>query len=410
MTSAPADTPAPEPSERPAAPSTDSTPEIELPASLVILPSRDAVLYPGMLLPLQVSDERWVRAIGDAASAREPVGLFLQKQPEVEKPRLDDLHRVGTAANVVRLLKLPDGSLQVLMQGTARVALGSSVQEEPYLRAQVLALPPAAFPPTEDGSSAGMEREALIKNLQTLFQRLVQLSPNLPGEMAIAAMNVDDPGRLADFAAANADLEPAQRQAILEELDVVARVRRVSELVTRELEVLEIGSRIQSEIKESMDKSQREYYLRQQLQAIRRELGEVDEAETAVADLRERLANVGLPEEARKEADRELNRLGSVPTASPEYAMVRTYLEWLVELPWSMSTVPQAVRWIAPVGQASRQPACWQCLQTSDIMSHCTSPLWLGRGSSTSMNLTNRHDVSLKWVRFPYPPVHSGSS
>ncbi len=327
-----------QPQSRPAPGAASGSAELELPASVAILPSRDAVLYPGMLLPLQVAEERWVRALSDAASVREPVGLFLQQRPETEHPGPGDLHRVGTAANVVRLLKLPDGSLQVLLQGAARIALGTVVQTEPYLRAQVLVLPATPPAPAAPGSSAAMEREALVKNLQTLFQRLVQLSPNLPGEMAIVAMNVDDPGRLADFAAANADLEPTQRQEVLEELDVLARVRRVGELLTRELEVLEIGSKIQSQIKESMDKAQREYYLRQQLQAIRKELGEVDEAEATVADLRERLAQVGLAEEARKEADRELGRLTSIPTASPEHAMVRTYLEWLADLPWDTVT------------------------------------------------------------------------
>ncbi len=314
------------------------TPELELPPTLAILPSRDAVLYPGMLLPLQVSEERWVRAMSDAASAREPVGLFLQTRPDLEHPGVEDLYRIGTAANILRLLKLPDGSMQVLLQGAARIALGQVVQHEPYPRAQVIALPTTTLPQVEPGSAEALQREALVKNLQSLFQRMVQLSPTLPGEMAIASMNIEDPGRLADFAAANTDLEPPQRQEILEELDALARVRRVSELVMRELEVLEIGSKIQSQMKESIDKSQREYYLRQQLQAIRKELGETDEAEAAVADLRERLKEASLPEEARKEADRELQRIQGIPTASPEYSMVRTYLEWLADLPWSTAT------------------------------------------------------------------------
>src|SRR5438309_865943 len=180
--------------------------------------------------------------------------------------------------------------------------------------------------------------QGLIKSLQSLFQRVVQLSPVLPDEMAIAAANVNDPGRLADFVAANIDIEPAQRQEVLQELEPLARARRVTELVTRELEVLEIGSKIQSQIRESMDKTQHEFYLRQQLQAIRKELGETDEGEASINDLRERLDRAGLPEEARREADRELDRLRSIPTASPEHSMVRTYLEWLADLPWSQVT------------------------------------------------------------------------
>ncbi len=185
---------------------------------------------------------------------------------------------------------------------------------------------------------ASMEVEGLVKNLQTLFQRVVQLSPVLPQEMGIAASNLDEPGRLADFVAANIDIDAAQRQEVLEAFDPLARAHKVTQLVTRELEVLEIGSKIQTQIRESMDKSQRDFILRQQLTAIRKELGETDENEVALDDLRERLQRAGLPEESRKQADRELERLKNIPTASPEHAMVRTYLEWLADLPWTIAT------------------------------------------------------------------------
>jgi ATP-dependent Lon protease len=307
--------------------SPDRTDELDLPSNLAVLPSRDAVLYPSMLLPLQVAEHPWVQLLNDAVSARQPVGLFLQPTPEAE------MRTVGTAANIVRLLKLPDGSLQVLLQGAARIRLGEPTQQEPYARAHIEVLAEV----TPDGEP-GVELEGLIRNLQGLFRRLVQLSPVLPDEMAIAADNLDDAARLSDFVAANIDLESEQRQEVLEELDPIARARRVTELATREIEVLEVGSRIQSQIRETMDKSQREFYLRQQLQAIRKELGEADESESALAGLRERLEKAGLPEEAKKEADRELGRLASIPTASPEHSMVRTYLEWLADLPWSAAT------------------------------------------------------------------------
>ena len=309
------------------------SPEIELPSSLAILPGRDAVLYPGMLLPLQIGDPTWVRLLSDAVSAREPIGLFLQLDATANVTTLEQLHPVGTAANIVRLLKLPDGSLQVLLQGSARIALVlPATQAEPYLRAAVLVLP------TTSTQLPSIEVEGLVKNLQSLFQRVVQLSPILPDELGVAATNIDDAGQLADFVAANIDVEVSQRQELLEELDPVVRARKVTELVTREIEVLEIGSRIQSQIRESMDKAQREFYLRQQMQAIRKELGETEEGEASVNDLRERLERAGLPDEARREADRELDRLRNIPTASPEYSMVRTYLEWLADLPWSVVT------------------------------------------------------------------------
>ena len=323
--------PAPAPVSVPAP--TPATPEPELPSNLPILPSRDAVLYPAMLLPLQATDQRWVRLLSEAVSARQPVGLALQRDPAAEVIDLPGLYPVGTAANVVRLVKLPDGSLQVLLQGSARIRLPEvASQVEPYLRADVEVLPSHAQETTS------VQVEGLVKNLQTLFQRVVQLSPVLPDEMMIAANNIDDAGRLADFVAANIDIEPPQRQEILQELDPIARAHKVTELVTRELEVLEVGSRIQSQIRESMDKGQREFYLRQQLQAIRKELGESDEGETEINNLRERLDHAQLPPEARTDADRELQRLASIPTASPEHSMVRTYLEWLADLPWSVTT------------------------------------------------------------------------
>jgi ATP-dependent Lon protease len=310
-----------------------SHPELDLPSNLAILPTREAVLYPGMLMPLQTGEEQWVRLLSDAVSARQPIGLVMQHDPTAQVVDFSGLHTTGTATNIVRLLKLPDGSLQVLLQGVARVRLGSTpTQTQPYLRGDVTILQST----TVAGDS--LEVEALIKNLQSLFQRVVQLSPVLPDEMAVAAANVDDPGRLADFVAANIDIDASQRQQVLEELDSVARARKVTEFVTRELEVLEIGSKIQSQIRESMEKTQRDFYLRQQLQAIRKELGEIDEGEAALADLRDRLARAGLPPEARAEADRELSRLASIPTASPENSMVRTYLEWLADLPWSALT------------------------------------------------------------------------
>jgi ATP-dependent Lon protease len=313
--------------------SSDPQPEIELPRNLAILPSRDAVLYPGMLLPMQASDQQWVRLLSDAVSARQPIGLALLKEPSADTSNYANLHSIGTAANIVRLLKLPDGSLQVLLQGAARIRLAQTPsQTDPYFRADVEALPSGSNQPTT------VQTEGLVKNLQSLFQRVVTLSPVLPDEMAIAAANVDDPGRLADFVAANIDLDLGPRQEVLEELDPLARAHRVTEFVTRELEVLEIGSKIQTQIRESMEKTQREFYLRQQLEAIRRELGESDESEAGLRDLRERLTSMQLPPEVRAEADRELNRLSSIPSASPEHSMVRTYLEWIADLPWTTGT------------------------------------------------------------------------
>ena len=196
--------------------------ELELPSNLAILPSRDAVLYPGMLLPFQVSDQQWVRLLSDAVSARQPVGLFLQRDPTADVTELAELHQIGTAANIVRLLKLPDGSLQVLLQGAARITLAAAADAD---RRRTCAPTSSSLPSAVRASRPAIEVEGLVKNLQALFQRVVQLSPVLPDEMGIAAANVDDPGRLADFVAANIDLDPAQRQEMLEELDPLVRAR-----------------------------------------------------------------------------------------------------------------------------------------------------------------------------------------
>ncbi len=323
----------PHPVVIPAAVGPATPPELELPPNLAILPSRDGVLYPGMLMPLQASDQQWVQLISDAVSSRQPIGLVLLREPTADSNDFANLYPVGTAANIVRLLKLPDGSLQVLLQGASRIRLAPAPsQTTPYFRCDVQALP-SGF-----SEAPSLQVEGLVKNLQTLFQRVVTLSPVLPDEMGIAAANVDDPGRLADFIAANIDLDPTQRQEILQELDPLARARRITELVTRELEILEIGSKIQSQIRESMEKTQRDFYLRQQLEAIRKELGEGDSDAAALADLRTKLAQAQLPTEAQTEATREMNRLSSIPSASPEHSMVRTYLEWLSELPWSTTT------------------------------------------------------------------------
>jgi ATP-dependent Lon protease len=308
-------------------------PELELPSNLAILPSRDAVLYPGMLMPLQAADPQWVRLLSDAVSGRQPIGLVLLREPSADPTQFASLFEIGTAANIVRLLKLPDGSLQVLLQGAARVRLAHTPsQTDPYFRCDVELLPSSSDRPPS------VQTEGLVKNLQSLFQRVVNLSPVLPDEMAIAAANVDDPGQLADFIAANIDLDAAQRQEVLQELDPLARAHRVTELVTRELEVLEIGSKIQSQIRESMEKTQRDFYLRQQLEAIRKELGESDSDEASLADLRSKLAQAHMPPEVQAEATREMNRLASIPSASPEHSMVRTYLEWLSDLPWAAVT------------------------------------------------------------------------
>jgi ATP-dependent Lon protease len=301
----------------------------EIPNLLPILPNRETVVFPSMLFPLAIRNDRWIRAIDSVASGHKTLAFFFQAEP-VEPLTRESLPAIGCAAAIVRLLRVPDGSVQVLLQGLARVRLQEITTTDPF--------PIARVEPVEDAVQDSMELEGLVLNLRTQFQKLVSLSPNMPEEMSVAIANIDEPGRLADFIAANIDVPPEDKQALLAELDVNARLRNTTVAINRELEVAEIGSRIQSQIREQMDKNQREFYLREQLKAIQRELGEVDAGEAAVAGLKERIEAANMPEEARREAERELERLNQMSPMAPEASMIRTYLEWMVSIPWAKST------------------------------------------------------------------------
>ncbi len=300
-----------------------------IPAELSILPTGEGIVFPSMVFPMMVRDERSIRLVSDAASDSRVMALFSQNNPEgPDVP--DNLNQFGTAAHILRLLRAPDGSLQLLVRGAARVRLVEITQTEPYMRGRIDELPEVAVETTEV--------EALQRNLVSLFQRIVSLSATLPDEAAGAAADIGEPGRLADFVASALDLSVEQKLELLAMPDATGRLRRVTELATREQEVLEIGSQIQSRIRSEMDKTQREFYLREQLKQVQQELGEITGEKTEVDELRERIDAANLPEAAQKQADEELGRLVRIPAASPEYGIIRTYLDWIVSLPWSQST------------------------------------------------------------------------
>lgn len=300
-----------------------------VPRELSILPTGEGIVFPSMVFPMVVRDERSIRLVSDAASGHRMMGLFSQKDPEGPDVATN-LNEIGTAANILRLLRSPDGSLQLIVRGAARVRLEEILQTEPYMRARVEELPEVAVETTEV--------EALQRNLLSLFQRIVSLSATLPDEAAGAAADISEPGRLADFVASALDLTEDQKLALLAMPDAVGRLRRVTELANREQEVLELGSQIQTRIRSEMDKTQREFYLREQLKQVQQELGELTGEKTEIDELRERIEEAELPEAARKQADEELGRLARIPAASPEYGIIRTYLDWIVSLPWSHST------------------------------------------------------------------------
>lgn len=310
----------------------------ELPETVPVLPVSDSVLFPSMLMPLSVSGEDWIKLVDDAALANRMLGVFW-RSPETPATDLEALRPIGAVAIIARMARMPDGNVQVLLQGLSRVRLEAVVSHDPYPVARIT---PLAEPDEEPGAIS-LEIEGLARTTLATFQRIVEMSSTLPDELSTAAANVPAPGTLADMIAANLGLKPEQQQQVRETIDVAERLRLILGFVEREREILEIGQKAQVE----MSRNQREYVLRQQLEAIRRELGETDDTTAELADLRRQIDEAGMPEEVHREAEREFKRLERVPAASAEYSVARTYLDVLLGLPWNTSTsdnfdLPQA--------------------------------------------------------------------
>jgi len=302
----------------------------QLPAHLPILPLSDVVVFPNMIAPLVVASSASIRLIDDVVASHRTLGLVLQRQPSVENPKPADLYEYGCAGRVLKMLKFPDESVRVLVQGQRRIRIVKFEQEEPYLTARVAPLPEEV----EDS----IEVNALARNASKQFQKIISLSPALPDELKVAALNIEDPGKLADLIASNLNVSIEERQRLLETYSIKARLTRLTTLLNRELEVLELGSEIQSKVSSALAKGQREYFLREQLKQIQKELGEEGEHGSEIKELRDKIEAAQMPDEARKVALRELERLAVIPTASAEYSVARTYLDWLVTLPWSKAT------------------------------------------------------------------------
>ncbi|MBI3989596.1 MAG: endopeptidase La [candidate division NC10 bacterium] len=302
---------------------------------LPILPLRDSVLFPNAVLPLAIGRERSVRLVEQAMGADKTIGVVAQRDPGVEDPKALDLHQIGTAASILRMFRLPTGGLNIIVQGLYRFKIDEVVQTEPFLQAKVRIMRPE--PGEQD-----VEVEALFRNVIHLFQRIVALSHSLPDELQGVTSNTTDPEEAIDFIAANLpSLSTAAKQEILETLDLKARLRLLLSLLTKELQVAELGSKIQSQVQSEVGKTQREYYLREQLKAIQRELGETDERTQEIDELRQKIEAAGMLEEAKKEALRELDRLAKIPPQAAEYTVSRTYLDWLIALPWSKETTEE---------------------------------------------------------------------
>jgi ATP-dependent Lon protease len=306
-------------------------PQKAVPGTLPVLPLRESVPLPDTLSPLAVGQERSVQLVDDVLRADRMLVMVASREPEVEQPGPGELYDVGVVGAIARMLKVPDGTIRILVQGGQRVRIDRWAQETPYLVAEVSELPDVV-------PASSNELEALIRNVKATFTRIVEANPYLPEELQLAVANIDDPSALSHLIAGSLRLRTEEKQGLLEEVDVARRLRRLVEILARELEVLSIGSEIQSQVQSEIDKGQREYVLRQQLEAIRKELGEFDESAAEANELREQLAAVDLPDDVRRQADRELRRLEALPPQAAEHGVIRTYLEWIATLPWDAAT------------------------------------------------------------------------
>ncbi|TMK38552.1 MAG: endopeptidase La [Actinobacteria bacterium] len=301
-----------------------------LPKVLPVLPLREAVPFPETLTPLAIGQERSARLVNEVLAGNRMLAMVASRNPELEQPNPPDLYDVGVVGIVARMLKVPDGTMRILVQGAQRVKLDGWVREEPYLVAEISELP--------DVVKETPELTALTRNVQTTFSNIVEEVPYLPEELQLAVANVDNPSALSHLIAGSLRLKTEEKQALLEEVDVARRLRRLSEILARELEVISLGSKIQSQVQSELDKSQREYFLRQQLKAIQEELGEADEMAAEAQELRDQLEAIALPEDVRKQVDRELSRLERLPAAAAEHGVIRNWLEWVASLPWDKAT------------------------------------------------------------------------
>jgi ATP-dependent Lon protease len=302
----------------------------ELPATLPLLPLKETVVFPGSLTPLAIGQERSVRLIEDVVGGDRLLALVTVRNEEPDVPGWDDLYEVGTAALVHKMIRVPDGSLRILAQGLRRIRRERPVMDDPYLIGEFVELP--------DEGGESREVEALTRNVQSLFARVIGMVAYLPEELQIAAANAEDASTLCHLVASTLRLKTEEKQRLLEETNVEQRLRDLSLILNRELEVFELGTRIQSQVQSELEKGQREFYLRQQLKAIQEELGESDPEQAEVAELKERLEALQLPEVVEKAAMRELARLERLPAAAAEYGVIRTYLDWIATLPWGKTT------------------------------------------------------------------------
>ncbi len=304
--------------------------DFTLPKEIGILPIRNAVAYPGTVMPLAIGRERSQRLLEDIVPNESIIGLVTQLHPETDRPRAKDIYTVGVAASVLKVIKMPRGTINIIVHGIARFKILKIISTQPYIRASVKVLP-VKIKKTK-------KLQALMVSVRQTANRVIDLSPNVPEEAAVLLENIENPSSLADFLAANLHISILEKQQLLEELDAAKRLEMVSAALASQLEVLELSHKIQGQVRDAVDKNQREYFLQEQLKAIQTELGQTDRQTEELNELAEKLKKAGMPENVETEAVRELDRLSKIQPASPEYSVIRTYLDWVCELPWSRRT------------------------------------------------------------------------
>ncbi|MBZ0112517.1 MAG: LON peptidase substrate-binding domain-containing protein, partial [Thermoanaerobaculia bacterium] len=304
--------------------------EIILPDTLPVLPLRDAVLFPYIILPLSIGRERSTRAVDHALASHRMLMLVGQRDSSLQHPSYDDLYEMGTVATITRMLKLPDGRVRILVQGLARARLARLTQSEPFLEAEITTVEDIVSRP----KPSELEHEALLRSVRQQLETAANLGRNVSPEVLVIVANLEDSGRLADLAASNLELKAEESQQILEELDPNRRLRRMNDILARELEVLSMQQNIASQARDEMDRSQRDYFLRQQMKAIQDELGDGDELSQEIQAWREMVVEKKMPESATEEFDKQIKRLERSHPDSAEASIIRTYLDWLAGLPW----------------------------------------------------------------------------
>jgi len=304
--------------------------ELKLPEIIGILPVRNIVVYPGTVTPLAIGRQR-SKSLLDAVKPNESViGLVAQQNPETDNPDFNDIYSVGTAAAILKTIKMPQGSVHIVVHGLVRFKIIERISVEPYLKARVQ--------PLDVRVKMNKKLQALMVSVRQTANRVIALSPNVPEEASVLLENIDNPSALADFLAANVGIPVTDKQKLLEELDATKRLEKISVILANQLEVLELSHKIQGRVKESVDKNQREYFLQEQLKAIQSELGQEDRTTAELKQLKKNIKNAKMPKKVEDEALRELDRLSKIPPVSPEYSVIRTYLDWVCELPWSVQT------------------------------------------------------------------------